>query len=158
MNNFLVALAVAAFGFFLQYERLLALGGINPNLILIFLLLFAFTLKETVYFLFFSAFLFAITVLWGYFWIGEVILIFGLAFTARFLKNNFTGNMLLDFLLSTAVGTIVFYGIIALFSPTPFPNFILLFLETVYNILTGLFFWLIFSHFFRGIKLKLSGI
>jgi len=145
--------AVSVLGLFFQYERLFAIGGVNPNVALITILLPVFLFGNKNYFLIFSTLFILIASLWGNFWLGKIFLIFGLALLQVLLRKNFTGNNFFDFLLSIAVGTFVFYVVIGIFSPVSFPRFAILFFEMVYNIFIGFIFWSIFSNLFQNKKL-----
>ncbi len=110
--NFLLLCAGGSLVLFLQQSRVLEVYGINPNFFLVFLLVpvfygkiqFSYGIALGLFFFLFSLFLFPFFKIW----MGSVLFVFLLAL---FLRKKMTGNALIDFLLWTVFGTVIFYGV-----------------------------------------------
>lgn len=142
--------------FLIQQARTLEIGGTNPNLLLIFLLLcshywripfrFALALLIPLQILFMFAFPF-FTV-----WSGIVLLLF--LVSSRF-GGKVTGNRMIDFLVILFVGSILFYLFSELASNVAqfgvnfgsffFSRFALFLKEVGYNLVMGVLGWILFQ-------------
>lgn len=136
MIKFLIILAVTVVLFFLQQQRILSVGAVNPNLLLTFLLALTFSrIFDWRNFLIFLAILFPVLILFtGNFWHWEILIVELIALLAYFGRRYLTGNVFLDFIFLLAAGLLVFY----LFAGEAAWSIIAA--EGLYNLVLGLIF------------------
>ena len=151
--RFVFALLFLGLLIFLETTRILSLGGINPNLALIFfsgLILEPYFNKRIKpgFFYVLLIFAFAVSLILSDFWMVPWIVLFLIILAAFFLRNLFTGRPFLDFLLVVGLGTVVFYGALKFAAGSVFAGGFI-FGELVYNIVLGAIFWLCLNFFAR---------
>ncbi|MEK7169575.1 MAG: hypothetical protein AAB700_01910 [Patescibacteria group bacterium] len=136
---------------FLGMTRILSLGGINPNLALIFfsgLLLEPYFKKRIkpgfLYILLFFAF--EVTLILSDFWMLPWAILLLIILAIFFLRNFFTGRSFQDFLLAVGLGTVIFYGALKFTAGSVFAGGFV-FGEVVYNLVLGSIFWLCLNFF-----------
>lgn len=133
------AVIVTVLFFILQQFQLLMLYGVNPNLVFVVLVFFAF--RENGFRRLFI--LFAVTaVLSAVFapvWIMQFVFLFLTVFLLKFLKSFMTGSRLPDFLAGIFFGTFLFYLFAGFFKFEI--SYVLIFKEAVYNIFVGAAVW-----------------
>ncbi|OGG38653.1 hypothetical protein A3D55_00110 [Candidatus Jorgensenbacteria bacterium RIFCSPHIGHO2_02_FULL_45_20] len=142
IQSALSALACLSFAFLFQESRFLEFAGVNPNLVLVALLLYSvYRVPSLVSSIMTAAGLFIFA---GsppaVFWTASAAVVF---LASSILKNFFLGNRILDFLVSTALGTVLFYFLSGLlfnvsefgisFSYFNFPLSSFIFKEIAYN-------------------------
>lgn len=141
LNRFLVALLIMGLAFLVQKERLLSIGGINPNLLLVLALVFAFTEEKlgVIIPLFLATALIIFT--WTPFWIFEALAVLLIAFIIYLIKKFFTGNKLADFLIVIFLISGIFYAVIDI-NHLSLLSFKLIVWEMLYNLILGVIGWL----------------
>lgn len=143
VNTFFLG-AVIAGALALQLTRVFAIGGIQPNFVLLALLFIAihFELLEKrvpILLAIFAIFL-GIVFLFAQFWIFEALVLSGVVLLALTLKNFWTGDRLADFALALIFTNISFYFLIYVFKIGVF-RIDLVFYEMLYNFVVGAPFW-----------------
>ena len=136
---------------FLGMTRILSLGGINPNLVLIFfsgLLLEPYFKKRIKpgFFYILLIFAFAVSLILSDFWVISWVVLFLIILAVFFLRGLFTGRPFPDFLLVIGLGTIIFYGVLKFVTDSVFAGGFV-FGEVVYNLVLGSIFWLCLNFF-----------
>jgi hypothetical protein len=150
-NVFLALFLMMDTAFLLSKERLLSVLGVSPNALLIFALLLMFAgidLKMFVAVL--AATLIAISIILP-FWSIKFFILFLLATGIYFLKKNMTGNKFVDFLASTLLVTVVFYGLMNFKSLSVLLTAPILW-EVAYNLLLGAVGWFVLMPLVRFLK------
>ncbi|MDI6734129.1 MAG: hypothetical protein QMD50_01380 [Patescibacteria group bacterium] len=140
LNIFLGIIIIGFSAFFLQETGILAIYGINPNLILIIPLLVIF-FQQNFYLLFFSLITFIlIFFMFILFWLPALFILEGLIIIFYFFKKILTGNKLIDFSIGIIFITISFYFIMAILGGY---NFLIwpAIAEIFYNLIVGLILW-----------------
>ena len=136
--EFLIVFLVLALALFLKMERALSLGGINPNLVLVILvlLIFYFSRFGTAFFLFAVSFTVILSFFWMPFWWSKVMVLGVLALGIYFVRDRFTGNDLINVGMVIAALTLLFYLIFNVFniSGTPWVSILG---EMFYNMTLG---------------------
>jgi hypothetical protein len=135
----LAAVAVVAAFFILGQFRFLSIADVNPNLLLIGLLFFAFKTDRFR----FLAILFAVSavlaVLFTPAWFLQYAVILFVVLLFYFAKEFMTGSRFFDFLISVFLATALFYVIVNLFEfDLPY---VLILGEVVYNLIIGTLIW-----------------
>jgi len=106
-------LLTLAFLFLLQEQRVLAIGGINPNLILVVFLSLVFSGEPiTSLYLIALAFL-GLVFLWTPFWFMPAAIAVCIGCAASIFNAFLTGNRLLDFVVGLVIATVLVYAILA---------------------------------------------
>ena len=121
----------------IQTNRLLNLNGVNPNLILLFILLAVVSEKEfrKALILIFAIVLLSAVVL--PYWSKQILILGGLGLLALLFKKFLTGGAFWDFLILIVLGTLGFY---LLKAPSYLiTDFISVVGELIYNIILGIF-------------------
>jgi len=134
---------------FLQSSGFLAIKGINPNLLLIGLLM---TISPPHRFLESDSRLLAISIgimlslawFWFNFWFQPFLFLAILLFIFFFLRNFLTGDVFFDFLIGVAGLTSVFYFLDKI-SHWSLPSLLSVVLELIYNLALGAILWLIIN-------------
>ena len=136
--EFLIVFLVFALALFLEMERALSLGGVNPNLVLVILvlLIFYFSRFGTAFFLFAVSFTVILSFFWMPFWWSKVMVLGVLALGIYFVRDRFTGNDLINVGMVIAALTLLFYLIFNIFniSGTPWVSILG---EMFYNMTLG---------------------
>ena len=138
----LVIVALILFG----CARFFSIGGISPNVILVFFLglIFIPAFRERIrldYFFVLSVFSFLVGSFIFGFWITEWFLVSALPVLAFLLRNFLTGHPLPDFLLAIVISTVVFYALVGILIGGSFEWDPVLG-ETFYNFVLGIILWL----------------
>ncbi len=129
----------------IQGIRLLSLGGVNPNLILIFFsgLIMAPDLRQRIkpdFFIALLIFIFILEYFFSPFWLVPWLVLILMIVAAYLLRRFFTGRPFLDFLLILGFGTPIFYALLRFISGTVFRGGFVVW-ETAYNLILGIVFW-----------------
>lgn len=143
VNTFFLG-AVIAGAFALQLTRVFAIGGIQPNFILLALLFIAIHFESLekrapILLAIFAVFL-GIVFLFAQFWIFEALVLSGVVLLALTLKGFWTGDRLVDFALALIFTSASFYFLIHIFKIGIF-RIDLVFYEILYNFVVGAPFW-----------------
>ncbi len=146
INKFLFIFLISVFFLFLGEWRVLSLGGVNPNFILLFFLIVSFFKKGHIYLFLLGFFFFFIFLIFMPFWIFKFLLLFLLGFVMFFIRRFLSGNELFDFLVMIFFGTFAFYFLAGVFELGVFDLFLVL-KEVVYNSIFGILLWLSLSVF-----------
>ncbi len=129
---------------FVFTSRLFAIGGINPDLPLLFfvwLMILPAKKRMNPVSFFFTLAIFSGSVFFlGGFWMIEIILFAAVIALAFFGSRFLSGNWFLDFLAVQIVAAFAFYGISALVVKSPF-LFSAVSYEVLYGIALSLIFW-----------------
>ncbi len=144
--RFIFALLFLGLLIFLEMTRFLSLGGINPNLALIFfsgILLEPYFRKRIKpgFFYVLLIFAFAVSLILSDFWVMPWAVLLFIILAVFFLRNFFTGRPFPDFLLTVGLGTVVFYGALKFATGSVFAGGFV-FDELAYNLILGAIFWL----------------
>jgi len=131
---------IALICFFVQETRILAIGGINPNLILITFLLAIFFQKNFFSLLFLMVAVSLIFFVFIKFWIISLLVLELAVIIFYLLKKFLTGYKILDFLIGIILISIFYYTIVAIFSSYYFTVWLVLG-EILYNLILGLILW-----------------
>ena len=136
--EFLIVFLVLALALFLEMERALSLGGINPNLVLVILvlLIFYFSRFGTAFFLFAVSFTVILSFFWMPFWWSKVMVLGVLALGIYFVRDRFTGNDLINVGMVIAALTLLFYLIFNVFNISGVP-WVSVLGEMFYNMTLG---------------------
>lgn len=139
---FLVLLLLAA-------GRTLSLGGINPNLPLIFLLFVSFLKRGFFSILSLGFLVLFVSVIFMPFWLSTIFLIFLITIFLKLVSRFFSGNDFLDFSIMIISGSVFFYLLAKILgggflSPVPILK------EAIYNVIFGTAVWI----FSQSIKRK----
>lgn len=136
--EFLIVFLVLALALFLEMERALSLGGINPNLVLVILvlLIFYFSRFGTAFFLFAVSFTVILSFFWMPFWWSKVMVLGVLALGIYFVRDRFTGNDLINVGMVIAALTLLFYLIFNVFNISGAP-WVSILGEMFYNMTLG---------------------
>jgi len=144
MAFFIIVLVFAASLFFQQFNWL-ALGGVNPNLMLIFFQLAAVTRFFSWPFKIRLALVFAaVAILINDFWLWPILALLAVFAASLILRNFLTGNIFADFAILLIFGDAVFYLLIN-FNQWTFLPLADIILELAYSLLLGLWLLLIFN-------------
>lgn len=124
----------------------MSLGGINPNLALIFfsgLLLEPYFRKRIKpgFFYVLLFFAFAVSLILSDFWMVPWVALILIILAIFFLRGFFTGRPFPDFLLAVGLGTVIFYGALKFTAGSVFAGGSV-FGEVIYNLVLGSIFWL----------------
>ncbi|MGC9610907.1 MAG: hypothetical protein ABSE68_01680 [Minisyncoccia bacterium] len=145
--RFIFVLVFIALLIFLSGARFLSLGGINPNLLLIFFtgLIFSPFFQKKLKFGYFSVLL-IFSLIIGFFvfdfWIVQWVVLMAMILAVYFSIIFLTGRPFPDFLIALSAGTAVFYAVLGLFAHGAF-GFYFIFWEIIYNLALGAVFWLL---------------
>ena len=136
--EFLIVFLVLALALFLEMERALSLGGVNPNLVLValVLLIFYFSRFGTAFFLFAVSFTIILSFFWMPFWWSKVMVLGVLALGIYFVRDRFTGNDLINVGMVIAALTLLFYLIFNVFNISGVP-WVSILGEMFYNMTLG---------------------
>lgn len=130
-----------------QSGRFLAFQGVNPNLILIFFILLIFNQKDlkSIFLLILS--LIALTYLFFYFFLTEMIILSLLAVFAALARYYLTGSRFLDVVIALVSLDVIFYVILALWNVSLLMNYgYLIVFEIIYDIILVAFFYFILKN------------
>jgi len=142
---FFISLAAAT-----QTNRFLSLNGINPNLILLFILLAVILEKEFPKVLILVFIIILLLIVVSPYWSKPILVLGGLGLLSFLFKKFLTGSIFWDFLILIILGSLGFYLIIdyRYFFADP----IAIIAELFYNVLLGIFLFLIGESFFYAKK------
>ncbi len=145
LAKFILILFLLTLLIFLQGTRFLSFDGINPNLLFIFFsgLLLAPRFRDKIKLNFLLALLFfslLVTSFISGFWLMPWILLAALVILIYFFRDFFTGRPLPDFLLVLGLGTLIFYGLLGIFTGGVLAGGFVL-AEIAYNLILGGIFW-----------------
>ncbi len=140
VNRYSMALAATWVLFTLQQFRTLSIGGVNPNLLLVYLMLVVFSgaglgIAATL----------ALSVLLGTFlWLPSLLLpvsvVCALSFIAALAKRMLTGNAMLDYVIAVALSVALLYLFLNL-AHLPVLSAWFVLGEVVYNLTVGVLLW-----------------
>jgi len=121
--EFLIIFLILALALFLEMEHIFALGGVNPNLVLValVLLIFYFSRFGTAFFLFAVSFTVILSFFWMPFWWSEMMVLGILALGIYFVRDRLTGNDLINVGMVIAILTLLFYLISNIFNISGVP-------------------------------------
>jgi len=121
--KFLIVFLVLALALFLGIEHAFDLSGVNPNLVLValVLLIFYFSHFGTAFFLFAVSFVVILSFFWMPFWWSEMTVLGILALGIYFVKDRLTGNDLINVGMIIALITLLFYLIFNIFNISGVP-------------------------------------
>ncbi len=129
---------------FVSFSRVLAIGGINPDLpVLLFAWLSSLRSSrrpDFLSFLFLSIIFIVFAFLITNFWLAEEIVLFAIFMIFFYVGKILTGNWLLDFVVLQIAGVAVFYLATSLILRTPF-EFSYVLGEMAYNLAISLVLW-----------------
>jgi len=121
----------------IQTNRLLNFNGVNPNLILLFILLAVVLEKEFRKALILIFLIIVLSVVVLPYWSKQILILGGLGLLALLFKKFLTGGAFWDFLILIVLGTLGFY---LLKAPSYLiTDFISVVGELIYNIILGIF-------------------
>ena len=124
---------------FLQGNRLLEIGGVTPNLLLIALFIAVFTLPPSRAFRVTAIVAVGIVVLsvwWFPFWIPIFIVLAIVAAVTAVIRPFLAGNVFIDFALSAGIATFVLYAVARILFSNSMP-WLLVGGEMIYTLLLG---------------------
>jgi len=138
----LLGTALILLAVFVQGERVLSVGSINPNLLLVLFFLALFGYRVLPLFFIWVGVLLAISFLWMPFWVPQFFVLAVVLACFGGLRSFFTGTAFFDFLIAVGGGTLLFYAVSALFTSALWDTLRVL-SELVYNVVLGAALWIL---------------
>ncbi|MDI6820671.1 MAG: hypothetical protein QMD65_00635 [Patescibacteria group bacterium] len=146
LNNFFWIVFIVLICFFLQETKILVIGGINPNLILIALLLIIFFQKDFFPLLFSLIAVSVIFLIFIKFWLISLLVLELSVIIFYLFKKFLTGNKAVDFLIGIILISIFYHIAVVSFSNYYF-SIRLVLSEIFYNLIFGFILWLVVEKF-----------
>ncbi|MDO8556932.1 MAG: hypothetical protein Q7R98_00525 [Candidatus Jorgensenbacteria bacterium] len=131
-----LAAVLAIFFTLLQYSRSLAVLDVNPNFLLIFLIVLPFLRFGFFRFSAASALVLLFAVLFFPFWFWEMVALITVTLLAGFARQFLTGNRILDFFILILGTTLILNSVLPVLSGFE-PLWFRIALEALYNVLLG---------------------
>ena len=142
IEKFLLILLVVCLLFFIQQYRIFSISHINPNLVLLSLVLLLFFNPGLLSFLAVIISIALVMFITTPYWSGEFAILFALIVAFLFVKKLLTGDRFIDFIIILSASTIIFYIALGVFL-SPFVSPLTLLKEVLYNIILGSLAWFV---------------